>query len=156
MSVPYPKPLAAEPLYMHSHRRPASPLHQSRQHADCSAVLETHSCGALHRYAEGLSFQEAYRQLHKLKSDAEYPDMHFTASKLVMQHVLQVGQMLQSASMRLQHNAFEQAKYSSLAVPYSQVCTLVLQPCLEHIFRCGRGCLNLSEHFVLHPQELSP
>ena len=80
--------LAAEPLYMHSHHRPTFP--QSRQHTDCSAVLETHSCGALHRYAEGLSFPEAYRQLQKLKSKADYSDMHFTASKLLMQHVVKV------------------------------------------------------------------
>ena len=68
----------------------ASPLHQACQHANCSEAPETHSCGALHRYAEGLSFQEAYRQLHKLQAEDEYSDMHYIASKLLMQHVLKV------------------------------------------------------------------
>ena len=51
----------------------------------------------MHRYVEGVSFKEAYRQLLELQGDPDYVSKRYAASKLLMQHVLKVGPLLHTS-----------------------------------------------------------
>ena len=58
----------------------------------------------MHRYVEGVSFQEAYRQLLELQGDPDYVSKRYDAGKLLMQHVLKVGQLVHTPHSSVQQH----------------------------------------------------